>query len=57
MRYATTNIGRPALTTQNVASMLAILGNAGWQRDLALPHERIADLRQPQRDLAAALTS
>ena len=32
-------------------------GNAGWQRDLSVSHERIGEVQQAQGDLAAALTS
>ena len=32
-------------------------GNAGWQRDLSVSHDRIGDVQQAQGDLAAALTS
>jgi tetratricopeptide (TPR) repeat protein len=32
-------------------------GNAGWQRDLSVSHERIGDVQVEQGDLAAALTS
>src|SRR5271166_3693852 len=32
-------------------------GNAGWQRDLSVPHDRIGEVQQAQGDLAAALTS
>jgi hypothetical protein len=32
-------------------------GNAGRQRDLSIPHERIGDVQRAQGDLAAALTS
>ena len=32
-------------------------GNAEWQHDLSLSHERIGDVRRAQGDLAAALTS
>jgi tetratricopeptide (TPR) repeat protein len=32
-------------------------GNAGWQRDLAVSHNKIGEVQQAQGDLAAALTS
>jgi tetratricopeptide (TPR) repeat protein len=32
-------------------------GNAGWQRDLSVSHNRIGDVQQAQGNLAAALTS
>jgi tetratricopeptide (TPR) repeat protein len=32
-------------------------GNAGWQRDLSVSHNKIGDVQQAQGDLAAALTS
>jgi tetratricopeptide (TPR) repeat protein len=32
-------------------------GNAGWQRDLSVSHERIGDVQQAQGDLAAAVAS
>jgi hypothetical protein len=32
-------------------------GNAGWQRDLSVSHDKIGDVQQAQDDLAAALTS
>ena len=32
-------------------------GNAGWQRDLSVSHEKIGDVQRAQGDLAAALTS
>jgi hypothetical protein len=33
------------------------MGNAGWQRDLLVSHDRIGDVQQAQGGLAAALTS
>ena len=32
-------------------------GNAGWQRDLSVSHDKIGDVQQAQGDLSAALTS
>ena len=32
-------------------------GNAGWQRDLSVSHNKIGDVQREQGDLAAALTS
>ena len=32
-------------------------GNAGWQRDLSVSHDKIGDVQRAQGDLAAALTS
>jgi hypothetical protein len=32
-------------------------GNAGWQRDLSVSHNKIGDVQRAQGDLAAALTS
>jgi hypothetical protein len=32
-------------------------GNAGWQRDLSVSHEKIGDVQVEQGDLAAALAS
>lgn len=32
-------------------------GNAGWQRDLAMSHNKIGEVQQAQGDLAAALAS
>ena len=32
-------------------------GNAGWQRDLSVSHDRIGDVQEAQGDLAAALAS
>ncbi len=32
-------------------------GNAGWQRDLSVSHNRIGDVQRAQGDLVAALTS
>ena len=32
-------------------------GNAGWQRDLSVSHDRIGDVQVAQGDLSAALTS
>jgi len=32
-------------------------GNAGWQRDLSVSHNKIGDVQEAQGDLAAALTS
>ena len=32
-------------------------GNAKWQRDLSVSHNRIGDVQRAQGDLAAALTS
>ena len=35
----------------------ADLGNAGWQRDLSVSHNKIGDVQQAQGDPAMALTS
>ena len=35
----------------------AVSGNAGWQRDLSVSHNKIGDVQQAQGDLAAALAS
>jgi tetratricopeptide (TPR) repeat protein len=32
-------------------------GNAGWQRDLSVSHNKIGDVQRAQGDLAAALRS
>ena len=32
-------------------------GNAGWQRDLSVSHNKIGDVQRAQGDLPAALTS
>ena len=37
--------------------MKADPGNAGWQRDLSVSHNKIGEVQQAQGDLAAALAS